>query len=146
MSIVAALSELSGKRKAIEEQAREQAKSILAPGLQQFMTDHPEVAALRWSQYTPYFNDGDPCVFSVGELYYKLVGGDEEAGDEEDGFEYLSSYGKPAEFAQQPWYKALEELSSALSGSEDELLAAFGDHVQVIVTKAGVDVEEYSHD
>lgn len=146
MSIVAALSELSGKRKAIEEQAREQAKNILAPGLQQFMTDHPEIEAIRWEQYTPYFNDGDPCEFSVGEIHYKLASGDEEAGDEEDGFEYLSSYGKPEGFAEQPWYKALEELGSALSGSEDELLAAFGDHVRVIVTKDGVDVEEYEHD
>lgn len=27
----------------------------------------PNVAAVKWDQYTPYFNDGDPCIFSVQE-------------------------------------------------------------------------------
>ena len=31
----------------------------------------PEIAALRWRQYTPYFNDGEPCTFSVNDLYAK---------------------------------------------------------------------------
>lgn len=142
MSIAASLADLSSKRRAIEEEARKQAQEILAPGLKQFLHDHPDVEAIRWEQYTPYFNDGEECVFGVGELHYKLVGAEED--DEE--FECLSTYGKPEGFDQQPWFIALSELEAALSGSEDELKAAFGDHVRVIVTKEGVDVEEYSHD
>lgn len=45
-----------------------------------------EVVAVRWRQYTPYFNDGDPCTFSAYGFGVKLVGGAEEAGDYEDGF------------------------------------------------------------
>lgn len=27
----------------------------------------PQVEAIKWAQYTPYFNDGDECVFAVHE-------------------------------------------------------------------------------
>lgn len=44
------------------------------------------VEAIRWTQYTPYFNDGEACEFSVHEPYIRFVDGDEEAGEREDGF------------------------------------------------------------
>lgn len=146
MNIAEGLKAASAKRKQIQEEAAQAVKDIAAPGFKLFMDEHPEIAAIRWEQYTPYFNDGDPCVFRVGELYYKLVGGDETGGDYGDGFEYLSTYRKPEGFMDQQWVKDLKELGSAISGAKDEMLAAFGDHVRVIVTKEGVDVEEYEHD
>ncbi len=143
MSIVAALSELSGKRKQIEEAAREQAKAILAPGLQKFMEAHPDIKAIGWTQYTPYFNDGDPCVFGINELYVSATDErDEEVGGE--GWFYL--WGTPEKGLSEQSWADLIELKKALEGSEDELEAAFGDHVRVIVTPTGVDVEEYEHD
>ena len=30
------------------------------------------VVSVHWDQYTPYFNDGDPCEFSTGELFVRL--------------------------------------------------------------------------
>lgn len=40
----------------------------LAP-LMQAVLDDPGVRRFGWKQYTPYFNDGDPCVFSVHTLW-----------------------------------------------------------------------------
>lgn len=37
--------------------------------LMQAVLDDPGVARFGWRQYTPYFNDGDPCVFGVRELW-----------------------------------------------------------------------------
>lgn len=37
-----------------EEQARELFQRI------------PEIEEFSWTQYTPYFNDGDECIFGVG--------------------------------------------------------------------------------
>lgn len=52
------------------------------------------VKALRWRQYTPYFNDGDPCVFRVSEASVKLskdvFGKTKKHSDYEDGF--IDSY------------------------------------------------------
>jgi hypothetical protein len=143
MSIVARLSELSGKRAEIEAAAREQAKAILAPGLQEFMAEHPEVKAIGWTQYTPYFNDGEECTFGVNDLHASMSDErDDDVGG--DGWEYL--YGKTTKgFSQKSWDDLLK-LQEALGGAEPELKAAFGDHVRVIVTRDGIDVEEYEHD
>lgn len=37
-------------------------------------------------------------------------------------------------------------FEKVLEASTDILLEMFGDHVQVIVTPAGIDVSEYEHD
>jgi hypothetical protein len=38
----------------------------------------PEIDYVFWQQYTPYFNDGEPCTFSVYEIYYVLQGEEED--------------------------------------------------------------------
>lgn len=35
-----------------------------------FFDAAPEIKAVIWSQYTPYFNDGEECVFSVNEINF----------------------------------------------------------------------------
>lgn len=143
MSITAALGELSAKREQIEAAAREAAKAILAPGLQEFLKTHPDVKAIGWTQYTPYFNDGEECIFGVHGLHASAT---EERDDSLYGDGWEEIYSNVADgFSAESW-KDLRELESALGGAEPELKAAFGDHVQVIVTADGIDIEEYSHD
>lgn len=45
---------------------------------------------VRWSQYTPYFNDGEVCEFSVGEPRFHTADMEEESGDYGDG--YLNTF------------------------------------------------------
>lgn len=40
----------------------------LKPAMQAVLTDE-SVALFGWTQYTPYFNDGDPCVFGVSSFW-----------------------------------------------------------------------------
>jgi hypothetical protein len=50
---------------------------------------HPKFQGLRWEQYTPFFADGDPCVFGIrGGARAVLAGMDEEddGGDYGDAF------------------------------------------------------------
>ncbi|GEM_PF-1696539 len=54
------------------------------------------IDAVRWDQATPYFNDGDPCVFSAdgGSLRVRLVDrtlNEHEAQDAEDSADYRTS-------------------------------------------------------
>jgi hypothetical protein len=49
----------------------------------------PGIEAIKWRQYTPYFNDGDACEFSIHGASVKLsetFGFSEDDGDYEDGF------------------------------------------------------------
>lgn len=43
----------------------------------------PGVTGLVWDQYTPYFNDGEPCEFSVHDV--RVLLGNETADDAADG-------------------------------------------------------------
>lgn len=45
---------------------------------------YPEVTGIAWTQYTPYFNDGEPCVFRAGEPYFCFEG--VELSDEEEAY------------------------------------------------------------
>lgn len=111
-----------------------------------FFQQFPEVESFRWTQYTPYFNDGEPCVFSVHDWYtVNLTNGDQL----EDVYysEYLNR--RNAEAGNEPDLETrvantLHDLLGEVD--EDTMLALFGDHAQVIVSRNGIDVEEYDHD
>lgn len=134
--------------------------------LMQSVLDSPKVARFGWTQYTPYFNDGDPCVFGVNELWADpVVTADSEPSS--DGYHEVISWDKrwgsrPSTFneATKSWeegfyvgpdeeiYDKLLDLNKAISSGafNDVLLEAFGDHATVTVTREGITVEYYDHD
>ncbi len=54
-----------------------------------FFDECPKVQAVIWSQYTPYFNDGDECVFSVNEPNFVTKNFDTD--DLQNPYEYEDS-------------------------------------------------------
>ena len=65
----------------------------------------PEIDSIRWDQYTPYFNDGEPCEFGSYEPRFRLTGTDEDSenGDYEDGYDTtLYRYGKHTTWEDRP--------------------------------------------
>lgn len=123
----------------------------------------PGVESVRWEQFTPYFNDGEPCVFSTGEARVRISGEDEEHGEYGDGFltEWDTYDYGPGGWADKK-YKTFsahnlygEDLSKALvdftrSGLGKKhyvfLGETFGDHAVVTATVDGFEVEYYEHD
>lgn len=141
----------------------------------QALLNRPEIEKVRWEQYTPYFNDGDPCVFGAHGVEVKLVDGPDSAQaeegedqgdewDEEDERGWLSTYqvssgswtnGYGSEWVvttdegyDAAWVMPFVALDAAVDGGEFDrvLLEAFGDHARVMVTRTEIQVEEYSHD
>lgn len=145
----------------------------LAP-IMQAVLDDDGIAAFGWHQYTPYFNDGDPCVFSAHGVWAvrpEDLGGEDL--DEIDGDRFDIDYGghlgsyEGGEWVKDPdnlpfnkrvnaryvgpdqaRYDRCAALSSAIdSGAfDDVLLEAFGDHAEITVKRDGITVEFYSHD
>jgi hypothetical protein len=139
-----ALKGLSERRAAAVKAFQEEAQEVVKPTLQEFMRAHPAIKAVGWSQYTPYFNDGDACTFRVNDLYASTK--DERSDSLYDDDCWNELWGEPPEgYTPEDW-EALKELNKAMQGMEAELEAVFGDHVQVIVTAEGVEVEEHEHD
>jgi hypothetical protein len=134
------LTELTNAAAAARKELREKGQALVKEALRAFLETHPQFEAVRWRQYTPYFNDGDACVFRVCEPEFKVTGED-DGGDDGDGF--LDAYYLKDE------NKAAAEALAGMLGSdemEDVLLATFDDHVQVTVTLNEITIDEYSHD
>ena len=182
------------------------------------------VYSIFWTQYTPYFNDGEACEFSVHEAFLNLIQDIDDEDFENDGEgsflygeenlqrakedlekmllwevdpitaakkhqqEYMIRYnrdpfnandyynrGKTELELMQKWtpthYKSSDDVRAEIAKIENFLVtypslkpdfyaicnmissidenlmrAMFGDHVKVIVTKDGIETEEYSHD
>ncbi len=114
------------------------------------------VEAVRWSQYTPYFNDGDVCEFSANGARVLLSGQDEDTEDDSDyGGNFASEYDlfdsrdytNHTVVGAKPAYLPVKSLSDALeSGAFDNaLIEAFGDHATVTVRPTGITVDYYEH-
>lgn len=76
------------------------ARSYIESGVQQFFEACPEVNAIFWRQYTPYFNDGEPCEFSVHDLFFNINGLEKYDGEGA----YL--------YSEQDYNRAVERLEN----------------------------------
>lgn len=125
--------------------------------------DHVE--AVRWHQYTPYFNDGEACTFNVyePEVLLDVSDEDDEDGDASDNFlsaYYLYQYGEGSTWEERNQkrtytykgidtkaiYDALIALSSVTQHHEAILSKKFGDPAVVTYDGDSFDVEFYDHD
>lgn len=123
-------------------------KAAVGALFKKFFADNPKATAIGWTQYTPYFNDGEPCEFGLHEFYYTTKEGVnfEEVSsfyDDEEEHGFKNTYTDAAKGE-----KTIKEAVSTLVRAADSGLfeTAFGDHAQIIATPAGFHVTEYSHD
>lgn len=138
-----------------KRQFQQEAIKLLKQEFKSFFEDVPEVKVIKWSQYTPYFNDGDPCVFGVNDPTFSNADDTDLVsawgayeGDEDDGtvFAFQGTYDMPETLKSKQ--ARLESLSQMICSEamQDVLLDAFGDHTVVTVTPAGIVTEQYDHD
>lgn len=78
--ITKALDEIAQRTGELNSQIAElnkQRREILAGEFKKIFTlffeTFPQVKGITWTQYTPYFNDGEECIFRVGETYFLSV-------------------------------------------------------------------------
>ena len=139
--------ELKQQRDALASQLKVAAKAVLEEMAKDVFAAHPILASFGWRQYTPYFNDGEPCVFSA-QTEYPDIKFTSRPDAEDNEFYDKRKYAKPVEaFPSTPEDVAGCAVVDMLGVfDEAELLALFGDHQRVTVDRAGVTVEEYEHD
>ena len=47
---------------------REQGQTLMKASFKKMFDQYPFITAFQWNQYTPYFNDGEECLFSVHDV------------------------------------------------------------------------------
>jgi hypothetical protein len=121
------------------EKTRTEAQVSFLEMAQEFLTKNPTVKHIAWEQYTPTFNDGDPCEFTMGDLKF-LVEKTSESEDE-DGEPIISEVEVDSyEFARGSVYRSLSEEFHSL---KEFFYWLFGDNKRVIVTPAEIITEDY---
>lgn len=151
------LQEIVNLKKEYEEKVKSVGSSLIVDLYRPLFNENPGIDSIRWEQYTPYFNDGDTCVFGVGELRYKLTTPSDKEHDEYgDGYAEAYNIGQKWDTTNRkfikvevtPELKAVKEMAEIHSNVPDDImLSLFGDHAQITIFNDGkLEVEEYEHE
>lgn len=152
----------------LKRQFQTQAQEMFKGITKEFFDKNPGVQAIVWTQYTPYFNDGETCEFNVNDPTFTNSPNGEDVspwGEYEGDDESIWSCQNVSHVltSDRSYYKEEADRINAAGGvdadscsafermlmsseMEDVFLAMFGDHVKVIATRDGFDVEDYNHD
>lgn len=101
---------------------------------------YPKLNSFGWVQYVPYFNDGDPCQFTIGhaEINEQYCEGEYEADDFDD----------PEDFED---FENLKEATSEINDLVETLWCCelaieklFGSCSRITISRdGGIEVSEY---
>lgn len=135
---------------------QKRAQEVFKTAFKQFFESNPEANVVGWSQYTPYFNDGDACIFQSKAAYafvsnakdYENISYGSYDGDDESVWVDDPDYGDYYEEAIPKSTVVHAAILRRMLGKIDDtvFLEMFGDHVKVFATREGFDVQEYDHD
>lgn len=172
-TIKAKISEINAKKQELVADLRKDFAPMLKP---LFEKSKGKIKSFGWTQYTPYFNDGDSCEFGVNFDYPNINGVDYDDIEninkgiykqitddniiEHKEFNKTKGYhwyvdkqvGQDGYFPNPDYdyelVSIIDDFKSALSDIDSEFLKElFGDHVLVTVNDDGtIETEEYEHD
>lgn len=128
----------------LQVELSEQVKLGFHEEAQKLFDQFPGLIGFRWTQYTPYFNDGDPCRFRASTDYPEIAF--DEIADEDDPDEKYVEHYAPKE-SKEPSDVAARGVKEFLCVFDDhDYEEMFGDGVQVTVTAEGIETDDYDHD
>lgn len=132
------LQKLVEKFEKAKKEIQDQAKEAFLSASKELFDEYPELKSFGWTQYAPYFNDGNPCVFSVNADYPTINGYDEDRGSfqtDEEGGDYYDER-ELTEEEEKTIKKARRPVIKLLSALPDEIMQEiFGDDIRVTVTR-----------
>lgn len=135
-------------KKKLEDAKRETKKlfnSAFNEMSKELFDTNPRLRGFMWAQYTPYFNDGDPCYFSAHTDEPGIFVLD-EAGEEVEVDIYEKPY-RPNDDFEKFQAELVDRVSDFLQEfDKDDLEAAFGEGKVIVLRDGTIDTEEYSHD
>ena len=67
MSTTEKMKELLDRKAALNKEISAISETVFTESSQELFDKHPLLESFSWTQYTPYFNDGDTCSFGVNE-------------------------------------------------------------------------------
>lgn len=118
---------LKSRINALKAEMQENSKVLMKEAFREFLEKYDVVDNIFWTQYTPYFNDGESCEFGVGDVYLILK-------DDEDPCEYEGS-----SLTDKEDVEALKKAIAAIEAWEKDPMTAAQKHQQELIKKYGRD-------
>lgn len=152
---------IKARMEEVSKMIKDEGQKALKAAFDEVFKKYPELHGVVWTQYTPYFNDGEECEFRVRELcpivcpkdlgienehYYE---GDESFECESDGKEFCTisiMYDHQEKYKDNKYHDIDSDVGEIGSVDDQVMQAVFGNHVKVVATREGFDVEDYDHD
>lgn len=144
------LDNLRKEMKALKSKMKKEGKVALKETFVEYFDKHPIVECIVWTQYTPYFNDGEACMFGVNEFevhFKKENSSNLQVTFEVDDYGYGEYYDSDNFTDEQSAADVdLGVLQNSCMDVDDILHDLFGDHCKVVATRKGFKVTEFEHD
>lgn len=126
----------------IKKAFKEELKTLVFPD---------KIKSIEWTQYTPYFNDGDNCEFSVNSDYLSINGDREDDVDFISKTNYEKVNGQYMEVPNPNYDKECADFVNRFSNiigqmPNEVMLNMFGDHVSVTYSDGKFTVSDCRHD
>lgn len=160
--------DLIAEQEALRKKFQETAQELFKETTNEFFEANPGVNAIVWTQYSPFFNDGDECVFRVNDPSFtnaveeqldNINYGEYDGEDENVWVAEAWSLTSTGDWAKELRNKIKEcnsvvdvESLGAFSDTitsnamEDVMESMFGNHVRVVATRDGFYVDDFDHD
>jgi hypothetical protein len=158
--MIAEIKEKQAEIKRLQKELQEKSSKIFLSSFKNLFEETPKLKSFAWTQYTPYFNDGDTCYFSANTDYL-IINGDQEddaSWAQEKKVISWGTYNRDKRIYEgrieqdNPEYdkelsEAVDKVKKFLNLFDDKFYQdQFGDHTMVTVTPNGIDTEDYDHD
>lgn len=138
----------------MKQEMQAKMKAQLVHIVKNFFNVVPKMKAITWVQYSPYFNDGDECIFHVRSVsvlnfepeYFSRYYEDDLSQENKEAIvvgEY-SNFNEQLLSAEE--LKACKAVQDFISNNEDLMHDLYDNHASVILTANGAKVDEYDHD
>ena len=151
-----AIQNLNKEIEETKKQFTEKGSKIFHKYCEEIFENFPEVKSFGWSQYTPYFNDGDECVFGVNEVdringysdYSDYADGEEDEEGENKQVNIYKNYDWDEKKSDPRSFEIVKTIRNFIDSiPKDILKEIYGDHCKVTIYRDGnFDVDEYEHD
>jgi hypothetical protein len=158
--MIAEIKEKQAEIKRLQKELQERSSEIFLSSFKKLFEETPKLQSFGWTQYTPYFNDGDTCYFSVHTDYLYVNGDYQDSANWINEKKVISwgTYNRDKRIYEGRIEEDNPEYDKELSEAVDKVRtflklfdknfyqSQFGDHTLVTVTPNGIETEEYEHD
>lgn len=132
------LKSLTKKLETLKKELQKEGKEAFSLATADLFLNHPPLKSFGWKQYTPYFNDGDPCVFRVCS--------DPDINGV-DGYDLYEDEQVPGYTDYESMDSVRDDIDQLINALPDEIMETIFGEGRVTIHRDGtIETEEYDHD